>query len=156
MGKRGPKPSFVDVPCPNKGCEDYGKIENENVVGNGTYPTNNGAVHKYICRTCSKSFTSHANTILHDLKTDEKTVFLALKMILKGMNLRSTAEILEVKLDTVRRWLNISVEHSEEVNKVLMKDLDVDKVELDELWTYVKKKRIRAWTANQKTKDGSG
>ena len=156
MGKRGPKPSFVDVPCPNKDCKDYGKIENDNVVGNGTYQTNNGTVHKYICRTCSKSFTSHTNTILHDLKTDEKTVFMALKMIIKGMNLRSTAEILEVKLDTVRRWLKISAEHSEEVNKVLMKDLDVDKVELDELWTYVKKKRIRAWTANQKTKDGFG
>jgi len=156
MGKRGPKPSFADVPCPNRACKDYGRIENDNVVGNGTYQTNNGTVHKYICRTCSKSFTSHANTILHDLKTDEKTVFMALKMILKGMNLRSTAEILEVKLDTVSRWLQISSEHSEEVDKVLMKNLDVDKVELDELWTYVKKKRIRAWTANQKTKDGFG
>jgi hypothetical protein len=90
------------------------------------------------------------------LRTDETTVFLALKMILKGMNLRSTAEILEVKLDTVRRWLKISAEHNEEVNKVLMKNLDVDKVELDELWTFVKKKRIREWTANQKTKDGFG
>jgi transposase-like protein len=156
MGKRGPKPSFVDVPCPNRDCGDYGKIDNGNVVGNGTYKTKNGRVHKYICRTCSVSFTSRANTILHDLRTDEKTVFLALKMILKGMNLRSTAEILDVKLDTVRRWLKIASEHSKEVNKVLMKNLDVGKVELDELWTFVKKKRIREWTANQKTKDGFG
>ena len=72
------------------------------------------------------------------------------------MNLRSTAEILEVKLDTVRRWLKIAAEHSEEVNKVLMKNLDVDKVELDELWTFVKKKRIREWTVQAKMKDGSG
>ena len=57
-------------------------------------------------------------------------------MILKGMNLRSTAETLEVKLDTVRRWLKISAEHSEEVNKILMKDWDVDKVELDELMYF--------------------
>jgi len=156
MGKRGPKPSFVDVPCPNKDCVDYGKIENDNVVGNGTYKTKNGYVHKYICRTCSKTFTSRANTILHDLRTDEKTVFLAIKMILKGMNLRSTAEILDIKLDTVRRWLQISSKHCDEVNNVLMKELDVEKVELDELWTYVKKKRIREWTALQKTKDGSG
>jgi transposase-like protein len=130
MGKRGPKPSFVDVSCPNKDCEDYGKIEIENVVGNGHYETKNGVVHRYICRTCSKSFTSNANTILHNLRTDEETVFLALKLLLKGMNLRATAEVLEVKLDTVRRWLQISAEHCEEVNKVLMKDLDVDKVEL--------------------------
>jgi hypothetical protein len=34
-------------------------------------------------------------------------VFLALKMILKGMNLRGTAEVLDVKLDIVRRWSSI-------------------------------------------------
>jgi hypothetical protein len=59
----------------NKDCEDYGKIDDGNVVGNGTYKTKNGVVHKFICRACSKSFTFHVNTILHDLKTDEKTVF---------------------------------------------------------------------------------
>lgn len=155
MGDRGPKPSFVDVPCPNNDCENYGKIDNGNVVGNGTYQTKNGTVHKYICRTCSKTFTSNANTVLHDLRTNEETVFLALKMILKGVNLRSTAKILNIKLDTVRRWLQISAEHSDEVDKVLMENLDVDKVELDELWTFVKKKRFRAWTAREKMKDGS-
>jgi len=36
--------------------------------------------------------------ILHNLRTDEKTVFLALKMILNGMSLRAAAETLEVKL----------------------------------------------------------
>jgi transposase-like protein len=156
MGVRGPKPGFVDVACPNKSCADYGKTENGNIMGNGTYQTKNGPVHKFICRTCSKSFTSHSNTILHDLRTNEETVFLALKMILKGMSLRSTAEVLGVKLDTVRRWLRIASEHSEEINKVLMKDIKVDKVELDELWTFVKKKQFREWSMNQKMKDGSG
>jgi len=55
------------------------------------------------------------------------------------MSLRGTAEVLGVKLDTVRRWLRIAAEHSEEINKVLMKDIKVDKVELDELWTFVQK-----------------
>jgi hypothetical protein len=31
MGKRGPKPSFINVACPNKDCKDYGKIEKGNV-----------------------------------------------------------------------------------------------------------------------------
>jgi hypothetical protein len=35
--------------------------------------------------------------------------------------------------------LKISAEQCEEVKNVLMKDLDVEKAELDELWTYVKK-----------------
>ena len=91
MGKRVPKPSFVDVPCPNKDCEDYGKINNGNVVGNGHYETKNGVVDRYICRTCSKSFTSNANTILHNLRTDEKIVFLALKMIFKWYESKSNS-----------------------------------------------------------------
>lgn len=156
MGVRGPKSGFVDVACPNTCCADYGEIKKGNIVGNGTYKTQNGLVHKFICRTCSKSFTSRSNTILYDLRTDEEIVFLALKMILKGLSLRGTAEILGVKLDTVRRWLRIAAEHSEEINKVLLKDIKVDKVELDELWTFVKKKQFQEWSMNQKTKDGSG
>jgi transposase len=62
-------------------------------------------------------------------------------MILEGMSLRGVAEVLEVKIDTVRRWLSRAAEHSEEVNKVLMRDLVISKVELDELWTFVQKKQ---------------
>jgi len=63
-------------------------------------------------------------------------------MIIKGISLRSVAEILDVKLDTVRGWLSKAADHSKEVNKVLLKDLNVSRVELDELWTFVKKKTV--------------
>jgi len=77
-------------------------------------------------------------------------------MILKGMGLRKTAEIMGVKPDTVRRWIDRAAKHSEEVNKVLMKYIEVDKLELDELWTFVQKKQFRKWSMDQKKKDGSG
>lgn len=156
MGKRGLKPGFVDVACPNDGCGDYGKVGEGNVVGNGTYQNKSGTVHKYICRTCSVSFSSRSKTIFYDLKTDEKIVIQALKMILKGMSIRGTADVLEVKPDTVRGWLQRAAEHSEEVNKALMKNIKVNKVELDELWTFVQKKQFRKWSMSRKTKDGSG
>jgi Sigma-70, region 4. len=74
------------------------------------------------------------------LRTEEETILLALKLVLKGMSLRGIAEVLEVSAATVSRWLSRAAEHSEEVNKKLLKDLNVSKVELDELWTTVKKK----------------
>ena len=77
-------------------------------------------------------------------------------MAIKGMSLRSISEILNVKLDTVRGWLTKAAEHSEEVNKVLLKDLKVSKVELDELWTFVKKKQYREWKSMRMTEPGSG
>ncbi|KZX09983.1 hypothetical protein [Methanobrevibacter curvatus] len=55
------------------------------------------------CKTCNKSFISNSNIILYDLRTDDNIVFLASKMILKGMSLKGTAETLEIKLDTIRR-----------------------------------------------------
>ncbi len=65
---------------------------------------------------------------------------MALKLVLKGLSLRSISDVIGVKVDTVSRWLSRASKHSEEVNKILLKDLKVSKVELDELWTFVKKK----------------
>jgi len=113
-------------------------------------------VRKFLCRTCGRTFSERSNTAFFNLRSEDKKMLLALKMILKGMSLRGTAEILEVHLDTVRAWLRRAAEHSEEVNQVLLKELKVSKVELDELWTFVQKKRFRAWAAARTMEPGSG
>lgn len=45
-----------------------------------------------------------------------------------------------MKIDTVRGWLAKTTKHSDEVNMRLLIDLKIFKVELDELWSFVKKK----------------
>lgn len=156
MGKRGPKPRFGNVACPNKGCKLHGIVGKGNVVGNGTYATKSGRVRKYLCHSCGMVFCDRTNTAFYDLRTNEDKILLALKLVLKGMSLRSIAEVLEVSLDTVRRWLSRAADHSEEANEVLLKDLNVTKVELDELWTFVGKKEYRAWKITRMTEHGSG
>jgi len=81
---------------------------------------------------------------------------LALKLLLNGMSLRSIARVLEISLDTVRRWLSRAAGQSEEVNEVLLRDLDISKVELDELWTIVGKKVHREVITAKTTEHGSG
>jgi len=83
-----------------------------------------------------RTSTCYTQTRYCMIEADERAVFLALKMILKGMSLRGGAEVLCVKLYTVRRWLRTAAEHSGEVNNVLMRDIDVYREELDELWNY--------------------
>jgi len=115
---------FLGAACPKKSCEDYGMTGKGNIASNGTYQTKNGAVHKFICRTSLK-VSLQIQTILHDLKTDGGgCFFLALKMILKGMGLRGTAEVLSVKLYSVRRWLRTAAKHSGELNKGFMEDIN--------------------------------
>lgn len=81
---------------------------------------------------------------------------LALKLLVKGMPLRGVAEVLDVKLDTVRHWLKVAAGHSERVNEMLIKELKVSQVELDALWTFVKKNSLRQRAILWKEKSGLG
>lgn len=145
MGVRGPKSKFDGVACPNPQCADHSIRGAGNIKGNGCYHGLSGIVRKYVCRTCGGVFNDRTGTAFYDLRTPEEKVLLSLEMILRGMPLRKVADILHVKLDTVRGWLSQSAEHAEKVNEALVKRIRVERVELDELWTFVRKKNFRGW-----------
>ena len=159
MAKRGSKPKYnlKDEACPNPQCPLYGKKAKGNIVSNGTIPTKQGENRrKFLCKVCGKSFCSRTGTIFYDLRTPEEKVLLALKLLVKGMPLRGVADVLKVKLDTVRHWLKVAAEHSQGVNKMLLAELKVSQVELDALWTFVKKNTLRQRAVIWKEKFGSG
>jgi len=156
LGKRGPKPMFLDVACPNEECEQYGRTGQGNIIGNGTYATKSGRVRKYICRTCGRVFCDRSNTMFYDLRTSEDKVILALKLILKGMSQRSIAEVLEVCPKSVSTWLSRASDQSEAITETRLKDLEVPRVEMDELWTFVGKKESRKTKNTKMMEHGSG
>lgn len=158
MGKRGRKPKYSlgDEACPNSECTLYGEKTRGNIVANGTYRRKEeGEARRFLCRACGQSFCSRAGTIFYDLRSPEERVLMALKLLVKGMPLRGVAEVLGVKLDTVRHWLRVAAAQSEKLDAVLMKELHVSQVELDALWTFVKKKSLRQRAILWKAKSGS-
>ena len=140
MGKRGSKPKFTDVYCPNQYCKFYGIPGKGNVVGNGTYQIKNSRVRKYICRECGRVFNDRTDTFFNNLRKDEFIIQLALKMAMRGMSIEGIADVLEVQPVTVCSWLLRAAEQCKKVNEELMKDLNVSKVEMDEMWIIIKKK----------------
>lgn len=147
---------FLDVACPNEECEQYGRTGQGNIIGNGTYATKSGRVRKYICRTCGRVFCDRTNTMFYDLRTSEDKVILALKLILKGMSQRSIAEVLEVCPKSVSTWLSRASDQSEAITETRLKDLEVQRVEMDELWTFVGKKESRKTKNTKMMEHGSG
>jgi transposase-like protein len=130
-----------------------------NIKGNGRYRTQSGLVRKYVCHTCGGVFCDRSETAFYDLRSPEEKVLLALKLVLKGMALRAIAGAMEIKLDTVRFWLQQAATHAEKVNDALVKQLHVERVELDELWRFVRKKNFRAWRKAKRARmaaSGSG
>ncbi len=147
---------FLEVACPNEECEHYGCKGQGNIVGNGTYETKCVRVRKYICRTCGRVFCDRSNTMFYDLRTSEYKVVLALKLILKGMSQRSIAEVLEVCPESVSTWLSRASDQSEAITETKLKDLEVSRVEMDELWTIVGKKESRGTKNTKMMEPGSG
>ena len=147
---------FSEVACPNEECEQYGRTGQGNIIGNGTYATKSGRVRKYICRTCGRVFCDRSNTMFYDLRTSEDKVVLALKLILKGMSQRSIAEVLEVCPKSVSTWLSRASDQSEAITETRLNDLEVPRVEMDELWTFVGKKESRKTKNTKKKEHGSG
>jgi transposase-like protein len=159
MGKRGRKPKYdlSNEACPNPQCEFFGKQGQGNIVSNGSHAGQGGRrVRKLRCKQCGESFCERSGTIFYDLRSSEEKVLMALKLLVKGMPLRGVAEVMGVKLDTVRHWLRVAAEHSEQVNALLVKELKVGQVELDALWSFVKKNDLRHRAGIWREKSGSG
>ncbi len=111
------KPKFTDVACPNKSCKFHLVTWQGNVVGNGTYQVGNKAIRRYLCRSCGRAFCDRTNTLYYDLRTDEGTIELALKMAMKGMSNEAIADVLGVQPVTVSNWLARAAEQCEKVNE---------------------------------------
>ncbi len=156
MGARGPRSAFMDVACPDPQCRQYGQTGRGNIASNGTKRSQTGRVRNFLCRSCGGSFCERTGTAFYDLRSPEERVLMAIKLLLRGMSLRGIAEVLEVKLDTVRFWLARCAQHAEAVNAQLVDQVKVQRVELDELWTFVRKKGLRTWQRRHHAKGRRG
>jgi IS1 family transposase len=87
--------------------------------------------------------------VFFGLKTPQETVYRALACLAEGLGIRATARVFGVKPEAVLRWLRRAGQHTELVSAYLMRHLQVEQVQLDELWTFVHKqeKTLSAWEA---------
>jgi hypothetical protein len=73
----------------------------------------------------------------------EEQITRVCKLLVEKNGIRSIERITGHHRDTVGRLLEDLAEHAEEVNETLIKNLGLGQLELDELWTTVKKNRRR-------------
>lgn len=124
--------------CPNKECPNYGKTGLGNIIFYQKYGPNQ--IELLICRTCRKTFSERKGTIFFHAKKDIKTICEILKCLIEGSGIRATARIKGVSKNTVKRYLKLAGQHSKEVSDYLIKDLKITEVQLDEFWSFIKKR----------------
>lgn len=99
-----------------------------------------GICRIFECISCGEMFSETCDPVFFDLRTPEEKVMMALKMILVQVSLSDISFVLGIKEETVLVWLNRAYNKANEINKILLKDLPVTEVQLDEMWSFVKRK----------------
>ncbi|MDR1112026.1 MAG: hypothetical protein LBP92_15360 [Deltaproteobacteria bacterium] len=129
------------VSCPNKGCVDYRKTGGDNIANRGKYGKNHDKVLLY-CRTCGKRFASTRNSPLFGAHLSADQVYQVIHHAAEGSSVRATSRLLGISKTTVNQVIVKVGEHLQKILGDLMSSLQLTEVQLDELWAFVKIKRL--------------
>ena len=135
-----------DVVCLNKDCNCYGEKGLQNIVRNGK--KDNG-VQNYLCRNCNQQFVRTKGTIFYHKKLKKKDIENICRHIVETNSFRGIGRQTKHSKDTICSYVELIAEHCEKINELLIRDLKLGTHEIDEFWSYVKKKTKKRGRTNQ-------
>jgi transposase-like protein len=142
-----------DAFCPNKECKDYGLQNHGNITIRGKYGKDKTKDLLY-CRTCGQRFASTRATAFFGLHLSDEKIEQIIHHAAEGVGVRATARLLGINKDTVNRVILRAGEHCELILSSLLRSLKLKETQLDELWSFVKKRNVLA--NKSLAKSGSG
>ena len=129
--------------CPNPDCHYCGITDAaiHALVGYG----NQCGSQRFKCQACGKVFTSRVNTPLYYLKTDPGEVEFVLLFLAEGVDASVLVRYTGHTDKTVARWLQRMGRHSIGWHDVLFRNLVVGFVQMDEMYSRVRKTASAVW-----------
>ena len=128
----------LDVVCQNSHCKDFNKNSLKNIVRNGK--KSNGT-QNYKCTTCNVSFVRTKGTPLYYSKLPKKEVRNICKHFVEKNSFRGVARTTEHSLNAIYRVADKIGIQCEKVNNKYLHDLDLDVIEADEMFSFIKKRK---------------
>jgi transposase-like protein/IS1 family transposase len=98
-------------------------------------------LQRYRCSQCRKTFTEDHTRPLADMRLPMDKAESILKLLVEGMSLRSIERVTGVHRDTIMSLLLLAGERSQQLMDAKMRNLQTRYLQVDEIWTYVGKKR---------------
>ena len=144
---------FEQYFCPNKQCKDYGLRGQGNISIRGKYGKDKSR-DLLCCRTCGKRFAATRASALFGMHLSPETIRQIIHHAAEGVGVRATARLLGLDKDTVNRVILRAGEHCARVLSSLLQSLELHETQLDELWTFVKKRDVLAARRTPRTSSG--
>jgi transposase-like protein len=125
--------------CWNDECPDYGKTGEGNIVFKEFYGNNQNSLYK--CSSCGHCFSETRGTPFFELKTPKEEVIRTLAMFPEKGSIRGVARASVHTKDTIQRWIRVASKHCKEVTEYFFRDLNLNIIQVDEIWSYIKKRK---------------
>lgn len=125
--------------CWNKDCPDYGKKDHGNLVPKEQIGKN--GIWMLRCRTCGKAYSENHGTPFFQLNTPKDEVLRTLALIPEKGGIRAASRATGHDKNVISHWLDVAGEHCQKVNEYFLQDLSLDQVQIDEIWSYIKKRK---------------
>lgn len=121
--------------CDNAFCPAGGKIGADNIK------MHSYAARRLRCTTCQRTFSADKGTFFETLRTPRSILLDVVAMLVERNSLRAVSRIKHCKTDTVLHWLDLAGQQGAAVNRHFIRELHPMQVQVDELWSFVKKNK---------------
>jgi transposase-like protein len=128
----------LDVACPNKNCRAFNKIGLRNIIRKGKQ--RNGT-KRYQCTDCKRTFARTINTPFFHKHLNKKQIIRICKLLAEKTGYRAIARVTGHHLDTIRATADAVAKHCKKFNEYFITELNLTPIEVDEMWSFVKKKK---------------
>ena len=121
--------------CPQATCAYHGRVGWGNIRANG-HP-NGRRWRQLLCLSCKRHFLETYGTPLHGKQVDPDKLVWAIGALAEGLGIRAVARVFETDPNTVLCWLVEAADHLEAFSHHFVHDLDVEQVQMDELFALL-------------------
>ena len=128
----------LDIACPNKICRTFNKFGLRNIIRFGSQPNR---TQRYMCTDCKRTFARTINTPFFHKHLKKEEIIRICKMLSEKTSFRAIARITNHHLDTIRAIATAIALHCKKFNEYFIKELKLSPIEVDEMWSFVKKKK---------------
>jgi hypothetical protein len=121
--------------CPQAAWAYYGRVGVGNLRANG-HPSGRHW-QQLVCLGCRGYCLETLGTPLHAKQVDPDKLGWAIAALAEGLGIRAVARVFEVDSNTVLSWRVEAAEHLEAFSRYFLRDVDVEQVQMDELFALL-------------------
>jgi IS1 family transposase/transposase-like protein len=121
--------------CPHTTCAYHGRVGWGNIRANG-HP-NGRRWRQLMCLSCKRHFLETHGTPFHGKQVELDKLVWAIAALAEGLGIRAVARVFETDPTTVLVWLVEAAEHLEAFSCYFLHGLEVEQVQMDELFAVL-------------------